>query len=544
MTVLLLAGLGPAFKGDDYLAGSLFEAGARVQGVSPGHPGHGLSLPELHIAGAGHEPLALLRPRTGAQLTAVALTLRAALEAADIEYEWFDLLRLWSGEGRPECDPAVVLLSTTFIWNRSLLAQAIAWIQEHCPGVPVICGGQYSNLKFREILRDFPGVLAVVRGDGEDSIAPLVRAVERGGDLASVPNVVFRCGDSLRVPPVRYFDIESNPSPSIAGRYQVMPYESMRGCPFSCKFCSYPAASPQWRYKTAEKIAHDWRSYREQNGTRRIRALDSTFTVPPTRLRALLGLLPAVGVDWEAYSRANSITRPELVHGLEEAGCARLTIGMESMSDRTLALMHKQVRVRDNLRAHELLSGSVIEPRMSFMVGYPGERPEDFSATQRFIVEELTGHFNLFVFSFTDETMPVWADMKESKLRFADLADPDKAWSHVGMDSQTAWSLQRDTLDAARNASDTAVLLQWQSRYELPLIPGATGAENLRAEKAVERLGMICRDSPAGPQRERQLTAILSALGRLGVVRRCGPGQFRPLIPGAVTAGREGTAAR
>ena len=522
MTVLVLAGLGPTFKGQDYLAGSLFDAGARVTDVPTGHPGHDLALDELRIVRDGKESTALLRPRIDPQLTTVVLVLRAALEAAGIDYEWFDLERLWWGEGRPASDPTVVLLSTTFIWNTSLLNQALAWIREHCPGVPVVCGGQYSNLKYRDILADHPEVVAVVRGDGEDSIAPLVHALERDGDLSAVPNIVLRGerdGD-FRISPLHYVDIEAIPSPSISGTYRMMPYESMRGCPFSCKFCSYPAASPKWRYKSAAKIADDWHGYARSNGTRRIRALDSTFTVPPRRLKELVELLPAVGVNWEAYSRANSISGPDLVHALADSGCVRLTIGMESMSDRTLALMHKQVRVRDNMKAHELLSTSPIEPRMSFMVGYPGERPEDFAATSAFITEELTGHFNLFVFSFTDETMPVWGDAAQAQLTFADPADPDREWSHIGMDSQTAWSLQRTTLDAARNASDTAVLLQWQSRYELPLIPAKSDAQNLRAEKAVERLGMICRDTPPGPQREGRLTQVLSTLDELGVARR------------------------
>lgn len=540
MTVLLLAGLGPAFKGDNYLAGSLFDGGSRVEGVNAQHPGHHLSLGDLFFVRGNREPMALLRPRTEPQLTAVTMTLRAALEAADIEYEWFDLLRVWSGEGDPSCDPHIILLSTTFIWNRSLLTRVMDWARERFPSVPVVCGGQYSNLKFQEILRDYPEVVAVIRGDGEASIAPLVTALEGGGDLSGVPNVVLRKGDSLYLRPIQYYDIEANPSPVVTGQYRVMPYESMRGCPFSCKFCSYPAASPKWRYKTAAKIARDWRAYRERNGTQRIRALDSTFTVPPTRLHELIGLLPTVGVTWEAYSRANSISKPQLVRSLAESGCARLTIGMESMSDRTLALMHKQVRVRDNIRAHELLSHSPIEPRMSFMLGYPGERPEDFSLTRQFIIEELRGHFNLFVFSFTDETMPVWADAKESKLEIADPADPDKAWCHAGMDSETAWSLHKETLDAARNASGTAVLLQWQSRYELPLIPDDYATGNLTAEKAVERLGMICRDTPPGPRRERRLSQILSTLGDLGVAQRCGPEEFRALTPVAVTAGQDG----
>ncbi|MET7765812.1 radical SAM protein [Streptomyces sp. NPDC005393] len=141
---------------------------------------------------------------------------------------------------------------------------------------------------------------------------------------------MWRDEDNIRINPTEYVDIEDFPSPTVPGNAPTVPDESMRGCPFDCKFCSFPAASPKWRYKSAEKIRDDWIAYAERNGCDVISAMDSTFTIPPTRLRRLLEILPDSGVPrWEGFSRANTINSVQLVAGLEASHCFQLHIGFE-----------------------------------------------------------------------------------------------------------------------------------------------------------------------------------------------------------------------
>jgi hypothetical protein len=316
----------------------------------------------------------------------------------------------------------------------------------------------------------------------------------------------------------QYIDLEEHPSPGFGMKHwPVVPYESMRGCPFSCKFCSFPFASPTWRYKSAEKIASDWARYRDVNETRHIYAMDSTFTVPPTRLRALMELLPSVDVTWEVFTRANSIAGRETVERLAEAHCAELSIGFESMSPKSLELMHKQVRVEHNRRAHDALSGGPIRYRTSFMAGYPGEAPEDYELTHQYLVNEYTGHFYLSVFSMADETMPVWQDAELLQIKVEDFEDPDAGWSHIGMDDVTAKRLRKQTLDDVRHGNDSAVLMLWQMDYQTPLIPELSHQTNLWAEKLVERLGMLPVDVPNTRRRLAAAADLLSSLDSLGV---------------------------
>ena len=527
MRALLIAGLGPSIKGADLLHGSAFAP-------APSTPPPPLNLARLRVKhGDGSYPLlrpldpgkpavipAPPGPRTQLFPHLTTLTVQAILRDAGVEHDSISTDAIWQ-QLDPPVDNAydVVLLSTTFMWDRRSLATAVDWILERFPTAHLVLGGQYSNLKYDQILREHPHVGFVVRGDAEAALPALLAALRGDADLGAIPNLAWHDTNTgrIRATSLRYIDLEEQPSPTPPGPAAVLPYESMRGCPFSCKFCSFPAASPQWRYKSATKIRDDFRRYRHDFGTQFIKALDSTFTAPPRRLRELLPLLAGEDVRWEAYSRANAIRDAQLVDQLTAAGCAALALGFESMSDATLSYMNKKVTAAANRNAFELLSESDIEHRCSFMVGYPGETPEDFELTRRFLAEDYRGRFSLYVFSLSDETMPVWADAARFNIELDDPDEPDLGWRHAGMDHITAHRLRQDTLREVRWGNDHAVLGLWQGNYEMPLAPTKSDADNLRIEKAIERLAWASLDIPIAERRHACTQANASELQQLGI---------------------------
>ncbi|WP_332460487.1 radical SAM protein [Thiocapsa bogorovii] len=229
----------------------------------------------------------------------------------------------------------------------------------------------------------------------------------------------------------------------------------------------------------------------------------------------MLDRLPAVGIPWEAYTRANVIGAAEVVEKLEAAHCEWLLIGFESMSDKTLRDMDKRVSASQNERAFELLAPSRIALRTSFIVGFPGETPEEYEHTHQFIVERLSGRFGVHAFVLVDETMPVWKDAERHRL---EVVDPI-TWSHAGMDSATAVTLRERTLTDARWKSEHAVLSLWQIGYERPLVPELDDRANMRIEKQIERLAFLVRDFGETPEAERRGRAAIDELRHLGITQ-------------------------
>lgn len=533
MTVLLIAGFGPTHKNDRYVRGTLFDPASAADVERSYFAGRGgFSLRELGFSYQGRQ-YPLMRPRKWTVPHLTTFTLEAILGNALIDYTIVDTADIWSGTAvAPQGDFDMVLLSTTFIWDRLTLGRAMDWITRNLPGCPVVLGGQYSNLKWSAIMRDHPEVSVVVRGDAEIALPLLVAALRTGKPLADIPNLVHRDPDGrLATTPTGYIDLDEHPSPSFPGHYPSVPYESMRGCPFTCKFCSFPMASPKWRYKSARKISGDWAGYAERNGATFVKAMDSTFTVPPTRLRELFGLLAPLGVDWEAYSRANTIRDERTVEQLAAAHCRTLSIGFESMSEASLRNMDKKVTAAANRRAFQLLNGSPVGYRCSFMVGYPGETPEEYARTHDFLTREFAGHFTLSVFGISDETMPLWEDRERFAIEVADPLNPDFSWSHIGMDVETAFTLNHRTLDTVRRDNDNAVLIIWQDTYQRWLMPQLSRADNMRVEKTVERIAMLPRDHPDPKDGLPVLDRLLDGLAAVGC-RRGDPTTYRtdPLI--------------
>ncbi len=516
MAFLLVSGLGPLRTDSDQFAGTLlgrdYADNSELQQLYTKLVGQPVNLRQMRFTKDGStQPL--LRPIQKDRCLS-SVTMRSILECHDIDYDAIDIEALWYDSAEPKRSHYdVVGLSTTFLCNGTHLKWVIQWISDRFPTATLVLGGQFSNLKYATILRDHPEVDYIIRGDAEAALPLLLRALAGKAELSTVPNLVTRDGDGSPVMnPLEYIDIESHPSPSFRDEQRIVPYESMRGCPFTCKYCSFPAASPKWRYKSAEKIVEDWKSYVEKNNAKLISAMDSTFTIPPTRLRSLMKLLPDVGIPWYSYSRANTINSREIVQQLEASHCRGLAIGFESMNDATLQAMDKKVRATENRRAYELLADSQLVVNGSYIIGYPSETPEAYEDTHDFIVHHVCGRFTLNVFGIVDETMPVWAEAEKYQLEVT-----PRGWKHCGMDQATACRLRAKTVRDVLWNNEDAAMISWQFDFAAPLGPGLRPKQNTRIEKLIERLVYLPRDWGADNAAARRARAIVDELAGLGV---------------------------
>ena len=531
MTILLLSGLGPTFRNKTRLQHTFLERGGTQ--YTRAFP-HGISAGDF-IYHRGRRRRPVLRPQRRYVPSLSTATLSGTLAREGFAHEPFPLEHVWSGEREPSSRRVdVVALSTTFICGTATLARALQWIERRFAGVPVVLGGQFSNLKAAEILRRFDAVDYVIRGDGEVALPALLRALEAGSSVGSVPNLVMRDPGTgvLRSTPLVDVDLDRYPRPPFHGDVIQIPYESMRGCPFSCKFCSYPAASPKWRWKSARTIVTDWQAYATDNHAESISAMDSTFTVPPQRFRELLDALRTSPIAWTAYARANDVRTDEDVERLVAAHCAGLSIGFESMSDRTLSRMNKRTLVDHNRTAARLLARAKLDLRASFIIGYPGEDEQEYEETHRYLVDEFQGRFLLNTFSLVDETLPVWQEADLYRLRVLDPENPNHAWTHSGMDSTRAEALYERTLRAVRWESERAVLNLWQPQYEDVLLHDRGLDDNLRIEKLLERLAFAEADWPGDrAEADRRTHSALAGLEALGVTVERTEGRRLPQVP-------------
>ncbi len=116
-------------------------------------------------------------------------------------------------------------------------------IKRYHPDTPVIFGGFSATYFHEEIIRKYPQVDYVVRGDSaEEPLCRLMRVIRDGGDPAEVPNLTWRDGGEVTVNPFTHLPTDLNAVVIDYGHImrQVARYRDLSGyIPFTNWF-SYP----------------------------------------------------------------------------------------------------------------------------------------------------------------------------------------------------------------------------------------------------------------------------------------------------------------
>ncbi len=240
----------------------------------------------------------------------------------------------------------------------------------------------------------------IVEGEGEETMKELCLELQKPSpDLNQVNGIVFKNeSGTLTKTPLRekIKDIDELPFPdreSIdlnlylytwkgAHGYSSVSINTMRGCPYTCKWCSHSVYGMSYRRrspeKTADEIEHIMNTYKPDM----LWFVDDVFTISHKWLFRLNEILKErkIKIKFECISRSDRMNE-EVVIALKELGCFRLWIGAESGSQRVLDLMDRRVKA-DNVRDMIKLTKKFgIEAGTFIMLGYPGETKDDIVQT-------------------------------------------------------------------------------------------------------------------------------------------------------------------
>ena len=434
----------------------------------------------------------LFRPIARVEPTLVSVALRSlvpsGVEVADFQIE--EVLDEGSAalaDIAAHAHATICLVSTTYITNFRAFDRLISTLRG--VGVRFIAAGGFLASRNPEAAIEH-GADAAVAGDGEDAVPELIDALRGDRDLGCVTNLVYRGPDGLPVGPLRQRlvavdDIEvAIPEGDLSS--MVIPYESMRGCPYKCAFCSYPLVSTKWRYKSARKIIDDFRAI-EERGATHIVALDSTFTIPYKRLREFLSMYMDSGlsIPWGAYSRVTPLKNPDVVRDLRRANNTWLSVGFESGSQQMLDKMKKGTKLVDGVAALRNLEHYGISPWSNFLVGYPGETHETVAETVSFMSNLIFGFYALHLFNVRDRAMPVLED-PTANLHYDEIGTD---WSHATLDSEEASELRRQAYIDVALANERAINIDVYRGTNVET-QGSAWSESFPTLKAIERFAL------------------------------------------------------
>lgn len=218
-------------------------------------------------------------------------------------------------------------------------------------GRTVVLGGIHPHFMPDEALdhADY-----VVRGEADQTIVPLLRALEAGGSPGDIPGLSFRRGREVIHNPCAAAPAELDllPPPDFSlfqGQkpFRTVPVITSRGCPFNCNFCSVALMfGRRYRFRSTENVLRELAAYRGRS----VFFCDDNFTANPGRSKELFqGMLDEkIGLrSWGAQMRVEASRDPEMLELMRRSGGDMAYVGLESINPETLAALNKQQSVED-----------------------------------------------------------------------------------------------------------------------------------------------------------------------------------------------------
>lgn len=312
----------------------------------------------------------------------------------------------------------------TYMYQRWLISEA----KRAIPHAVVISGGGLastcSDILFRET-----GVDIVVIGEGEITVAELVRALADGTSLEKVDGIKYRDGDHVKTtrPRALIKDLDSIPNPA-RGLFSMDIYSanhsfgkkfitgeifSSRGCPFNCNYCYHIFGRRSARFRSAESVIEEVTYLKKQYGINHVAFADDNLTANKKRLYKICEAIKELNLSWWCNGRVDS-SDLESLRIMKEAGCNHVNYGMESGSQEMLDNMNKSTSVERARRAIKMHKDVGLEFAATFMLGTPGETRETIKKTIDFIIENDVCEKIFFITPYP--MTPLWEIAKQRKL--------------------------------------------------------------------------------------------------------------------------------
>lgn len=294
-------------------------------------------------------------------------------------------------------------------------AQAIAELLDKAE-TPYILGGIHATLDPLLARLDFPNAAAIVRGNGELVIGPLIKGLLEGSQ-PKLRGVYYVNEDTYR----EDYSVNLNPQVIPMVKQNVLAEEPVfrhtvalngiqteineanlfvtYGCPFECTFCSSPVmvnrngkdGNKPYERPEMPRILDEIKHAVSDIGADAIHFLDDMAFVTKGHIDDLHSGLKDQNLIgsfiWRGLTRATVIRRfdNETMSKMKETGVWKIALGIESGSDEILKQIKKRVSTDDVIDAVGKLNAYGIQAKGFFIFGFPGETEEQMLQTKNLI---------------------------------------------------------------------------------------------------------------------------------------------------------------
>ncbi|MFX1382587.1 MAG: B12-binding domain-containing radical SAM protein [Promethearchaeota archaeon] len=265
-------------------------------------------------------------------------------------------------------------------------------------GSTTILGGYHPTLA-PEYVASHPAVDFTVRGEGEHTFKEIIDYIDQDTikleTLKKIKGISYKRKDgniihnadrplecNLDNFPIPRRDLINYKEYLYLGK-RIVPLESSRGCPHSCKFCCItkmwkdPSQNIVYRTKSVNKVMEEIYNINLNNDF--IFFCEDNFTIQLKRTKNILETIIKSGIPNKIYlscqSRIDTLYRnPWLIDLMHQAGMKQIFLGIESVHQQSLDAMNKRNTTPEMTRkVVNMLHDRGMTIFGGVIIGYPGE---------------------------------------------------------------------------------------------------------------------------------------------------------------------------
>ncbi len=333
--------------------------------------------------------------------------------------------------------------------NRRGVRMVAELIKQKHPHAHVVVGGPHVTPLPREVLKYFPAVDTACVGESDTTFLEIADRVSKKLDTKGIAGSYWRDGDRIVEGPERAAIKDLDDLASVQSCFNTHILMTSRGCPWNCTFCG---AETSWgrgfRANSVDYVLDAMESVLARLPVKMIQIKDDTFTTQKKRVLELCRKIRERKLNffWSCDTRVDLLT-DDLLREMRLAGCQRLSLGVESGSQRILDAIDKKITVAEILESTELAKKYGIKVRYYMMLGNRGDTQETFRETLDFL-EKARPHEYIF------SCLSIYPGTR-------DFDDAEKKWLDRNVYFTQTFQELKTPFDASEE--DTAIMNEWFS---------------------------------------------------------------------------------
>ncbi|MBL7068843.1 MAG: B12-binding domain-containing radical SAM protein [Candidatus Omnitrophica bacterium] len=323
-------------------------------------------------------------------------------------------------------------------------------IKENCH-TTIIIGGLHATLRPEDFIFEDSPVDFVVIGEGEITLAELLRVSLKGSPLEDVKGIAFMRQDRLvrTQDRERIQDLGLLPRPAyekLNMEYYLKPTRYLvrllllsglhilttRGCPHQCTFCAN--RMKKVTYRPIADVVDELKWLKKNYYIDSFYIADDTFCIRKERVYEFIELLGEIPYNsiWAMETTVKSIDE-KMIRQLKKAGCIQIDFGVESGSQEALNRMKKGITVEEIEETFRLCRRYGIRTYANVMFNTPEEREEDVQKTINLMKQIRATNYgiNLTVPFVGTEVYEKYVSPKLTKDEYYIYNDPDLLYHSI-----------------------------------------------------------------------------------------------------------------